>query len=162
MKKFKFKIKNVKLAFVILIILAIILLILYYNFVFSDAFAKNNFANQMIEIAEENENPIFTIQRILLYNSANAIDNSENQSLSNLSISQFTDISIYIDNSQTVSDLTDENTVKELYIDNIDITANSDMGTKILNYKNPLNFGKYQDVLSPENDRIDFAIVNTR
>ena len=161
MKKFKFKIKNVKLAFVILIILAIILLILYYNFVFSDAFAKNNFANQMIEIAEENENPIFTIQRILLYNSANAIDNSENQSLSNLSISQFTDISIYIDNSQTVSDLTDENTVKELYIDNIDITANSDMGTKILNYKNPLNFGKYQDVLSPENDRIDFAIVNT-
>ena len=161
MKKFKFKIKNVKLAFVILIILAIILLILYYNFVFSDAFAKNNFANQMIEIAEENESPIFTIQRILLYNSANAIDNSENQSLSNLSISQFTDISIYIDNSQTVSDLTDENTVKELYIDNIDITANSDMGTKILNYKNPLNFGKYQDVLSPENDRIDFAIVNT-
>ena len=161
MKKFKFKIKNVKLAFVILIILAIILLILYYNFVFSDAFAKNNFANQMIEIAEENESPIFTIQRILLYNSANAIDNSENQSLSNMAISQFTDISIYIDNSQTVSDLTDENTVKELYIDNIDITANSDIGTKILNYKNPLNFGKYQDVLNPENDRIDFTIVNT-
>ena len=161
MKKFKFKIKNVKLAFVILIILAIILLILYYNFVFSDAFARNNFANEMIEIGEENESPMFTIQRILLYNSANAIDNSENQSLSNMAISQFTDISIYIDNSQTVSDLTDENTVKELYIDNIDITANSDIGTKILNYKNPLNFGKYQDVLSPENDRIDFTIVNT-
>ena len=163
MKKFnfKFKIKNVKLAFVILIILAIILLILYYQFVFAGAFAKNNFANQMVEIAEENESPIFSVQRILLYNSANAVDNSENQSLSNMAISQYTDISIYIDNSQTVSDLTDENTVKELYIDNISVDAKSENGTKILNYKNPLNFGKYQDITSPENDRIDFNIVNT-
>ena len=161
MKKFKFKIKNVKLAFVILIVLAIILLILYYNFVFADAFAKNNFANQMVEIAEENESPIFSVQRILLYNSANAIDNSEDQSLSNMSISQYTDISIYLDNSQTVSDLTDENTVKELYIDNISVDAKSENGTRILNYKNPLNFGKYQDITSPENGRIDFNIVNT-
>lgn len=161
MRKFKFKIKNVKLAFVILIVLAIILLILYYNFIFADAFAKNNFANQMIEIAEENESPIFSVQRILLYNSANAIDNSENQSLSNMSISQYTDISIYLDNSKTISDLTDENTVKQLYIDNISIDAKSENGTKILNYKNPLNFGKYQDITRLENNRIDFNIVNT-
>ena len=161
MKKFKFKIKNVKLAFVVLIVLAIILLILYYQFVFANAFSRNNFANQMVEIAEENESPIFSIQRILLYNSANAVDNSENQSLSDLAISQYTDISIYIDNSQTVSDLTDENTVKELYIDNISITSNSENGNKILNYKNPLNFGKYQDIIKPESDRIDFNIVNT-
>lgn len=161
MKKFNFKIKNVKLAFAILIILAIILLILYYNFIFADVFARNNFANQMVEIAEENESPIFSIQRILLYNSANAVDNSEDQSLSNMSISQFTDISIYIDNSQTVADLTDENTVKELYIDNISITSKSENGTKILNYKNPLNFGKYQNIDEPEDDRIYFNIVNT-
>lgn len=163
MKKFKFnfKIRNVKLAFVILTILAIILLIIYYNFIFTKAFAKNNFANQMLEIAEENENPIFSIQKIMLYNSANAIDNSDNQSLSNMSLSQYTDISIFIDNSQTISELTDENTVKELYIDNIEIEAKSENGTKILNYKNPLNFGKYQDIQNPENDRIDFNIVKT-
>lgn len=161
MKKFNFKIKNVKLAFAILIILAIILLILYYNFIFADVFARNNFANQMVEIAEENESPIFSIQRILLYNSANAVDNSEDQSLSNMSISQFTDISIYIDNSQTVADLTDENTIKELYIDNISITSKSENGTKILNYKNPLNFGKYQNIDEPEDDKIYFNIVNT-
>lgn len=161
MKKFKFKIKNVKLAFVILIVLAIILLLIYYHFVFAKAFARNNFANQMVEISEENETPIFSVQRILLYNSANAVDNSENQSLSDMSISQYTDISIYLDNSQTVSDLTDENTVKELYIDNISMTSKSENGTKILNYKNPLNFGKYQEMASPENGRIDFNIVNT-
>ncbi len=161
MKISNFKIKNVKLAFVILIILAIIVLLLYYNFVFSTAFSRNNYANQMEEIAEENENPIFSVQRILLYSNANAVDNSENQSLSDVAISQYTDISIFIDNAQTVSDLTDENTVKELYIDNISMTTKSENGEKLLNYKNPLNFGKYQDISKPENDRIDFNIVNT-
>ena len=161
MKISNFKIKNVKLAFVILIILAIIVLLLYYNFVFSTAFSRNNYANQMEEIAEENENPIFSVQRILLYSNANAVDNSENQSLSDVAISQYTDISIFIDNAQTVSDLTDENTVKELHIDNISMTTKSENGEKLLNYKNPLNFGKYQDISKPENDRIDFNIVNT-
>ena len=161
MKISNFKIKNVKLAFVILIILAIIVLLLYYNFVFSTAFSRNNYASQMEEIAEENENPIFSVQRILLYSNANAVDNSENQSLSDVAISQYTDISIFIDNAQTVSDLTDENTVKELYIDNISMTTKSENGEKLLNYKNPLNFGKYQDISKPENDRIDFNIVNT-
>ena len=161
MKISNFKIKNVKLAFVILIILAIIVLLLYYNFVFSTTFSRNNYANQMEEIAEENENPIFSVQRILLYSNANAVDNSENQSLSDVAISQYTDISIFIDNAQTVSDLTDENTVKELYIDNISMTTKSENGEKLLNYKNPLNFGKYQDISKPENDRIDFNIVNT-
>lgn len=161
MKISKFKIKNVKLAFVILIILAIVVLLIYYRFVFSTAFSRNNYANQMEEIAEENKNPIFSVQRVLLYSSANAVDNSENQSLSNVAISQFTDISIFIDNAQTISDLTDENTVKELYIDNISMTTKSENGQKLLNYKNPLNFGKYQNITKPENDRIDFNIVNT-
>ena len=161
MKKINFKIKNVKLAFAILIILAFVLFLLYYNFVFSTAIAKNKFANQMIEISDENENPIFSIQKILLYSSANAIDNSENQSLKDLSICQYSDISIYIDNSQSSSELTDENTVKELYIDNIVITSPLDKGNKILNYKNPLSFGKYKDISELSNNRIDFNIINT-
>ena len=161
MKNLKFKIKNVKLAFVILIVLAVVLLLIYYKFIFTDAFSKNNFANQMIEIAEENQSPIFSIQRILLYNSANTVDNSQDQSLSDMAISQYTDISIFIDNSQTVSELTDENTVKELYIDNISISSKTENGTKILNYKNPLNFGKYQNIEIAKAGRIDFNIVNT-
>lgn len=161
MKDFKFKIKNVKLAFIILIIIAIITLLLYYIFVFSSLVSKHNFANQMVEISEENEKSVFGIQKILLYSSANAIDNSDNQSLSNMSISQFSDISLYIDNSQSSSELTDENTVKELYIDNISMTAKSENGIKILNYKNPLNFGKYKDIDQSTNNRIDFKIINT-
>ena len=161
MKKINFKIKNVKLAFVILIILAFIVLLLYYHFILTPSFAKSNFTNQMVEISDENENSIFNIQKILLYSNANAISNSKDQSLKDMSICQFTDLSIYIDNSQSGSELTDENTVKELYIDNIVMTSNVDKGTKILNYKNSFNAGKYMDIKQPENNRIDFTIINT-
>ncbi|MCI8471137.1 hypothetical protein [Romboutsia ilealis] len=157
----KFKIKNEKLLFTILIIALFIVFLLYYNLVFSVVFARNNFANEMIEISDENENPIFNIQKILLYSSANAIDNSEDQSLKDMSICQYTDISIYLDNTNTSSELTDENTIKQLYIDNIVATSDADIGTKILNYKNPLDFGKYKKIEEAENNRIDFNIINT-
>lgn len=157
----RIQIKNPKLVFTILIISLFIIFLLYYNLVLSVSFARNSFANNMIEIAEENENSIFNIQKIILYSNANAIDNTEEQSLQNLSISQYTDISIYIDNTSYISELTDENTIKELYIDNISIDCKSDKGYKYLNYKNPLDFGKFKNFDAPENDRIDFNIVNT-
>lgn len=157
----KLKIKNERLFFTILIITLFVVFLLYYNFVFSVVFARNAFANEMIEIADENEQTIFNIQKILLYSSANAIDNSEDQSLKDMSICQYTDISIYIDNTSTISELTNENTIKELYVDSIVATSHADMGTKILNYKNPLDFGKYKTIEAPENNRIDFNIVNT-
>ena len=161
MKFRKIQVKNERLLFAILLIALFILFILYYNFVFSEVLARNSFANQVIEIAEQNENPIFTVQRILLYNSANAIDNSDDLSLKDMSILQYTDISIYIDNLGTISDLTNENTVRELYIDNINIRPNKDIGNQLLNYKNPLSFGKYENLQLPENSRIDFNIINT-
>ncbi len=157
----KLKLQNERLVFTILIIAVFIVFLLYYNLVFSVVLARNAFANEMIEISDENENTIFNIQKILLYSSANAIDNSENQSLKDMNIHQYTDISIYIDNTSTISELTDENTIKQLYIDSIVTTSNSDIGTKILNYKNPLNFGKYEMIDFPENNTIDFNIVNT-
>lgn len=157
----KFKIKNERLVFTILIIVLFAVFLLYYNLVFSVVFARNSFANEMIEIADENENSIFNIQKILLYSNANAIDNSKDQSLKDMSICQYTDISIYIDNTSTISELTDENTIKQLYIDNIVATSSANIGNKVLNYKNPLDFGKYQMIEAPENNRIDFNIVNT-
>lgn len=157
----KIQIKNEKLIFKVLIIALFIIFLLYYNFVFSVTLARNSFANQMIEISDQNENSIFNIQKILLYSNANAIDNSENHSLKNMSICQYTDLSIYIDNTSYISDLTDENTIKELYIDNIEVTTPTDMGTKIVNYKNALDFGKYKKIQPAENNRIDFNIIST-
>ena len=161
MKKFNFKIKNVRLAFVILIILCLALVFAYYYFVLNDSIHRDNYANQMIGLSENNENTIFSIQKIVLYSNANAIDNSKDQSLSDVSICQYSDLGISIDNSQTSSELTDENTVKQLYIDNIVMTSKLDKGTKILNYKNPFSFGKYKEIESPINNRIDFKIIST-
>lgn len=159
--KLKQKIRHPKLVFFILIITLFAVFLLYYVFVFSGIFARNQFANDMINIADENEKPVFSIQKIQLYSNANVIDNSNNQSLNDLSICQYTDLAIYIDNLLTVSDLTDENTVKELYIDDIVITSKADKGNKLLNYKNPLSFGKFKILQPIENNRIDFSIVNT-
>lgn len=159
MNKMKFKIKNVKLAFALLVISAFIVLVLYNVFVFSGLNKKNEFTSQMLEIASENENPIFNIQKITTYSSADAFNEEDNRSLQNMSISQFSDLAIYLDNSLSSSDLTAENTVSELYIDNIKISANSDKGTKILNYKNPLDFTTYKDLDST--DRINFKIIRT-
>ena len=113
----------------------------------------------MIRISDNNENTIFSIQKVVLYSNANAIDNSKDQSLSDVSICQYSDLGISIDNSQSSSELTDENTVKQLYIDNIVMSSKLDKGTKILNYKNPFSFGKYKEIESPINNRIDFVLL---
>lgn len=160
MTKLNFKIKNVKLAFAIMLIVAFVIFLLYYVFVFTPLSRKNSFANQMIEISDENENTVFDVKRILLYNSAVATDNSNNLSLQNLSVSQYSDLSIYLDNSHSSSELTPETTIKELYIDNISINAGTESGTKILNYKNPSNSGKFVDLKEPSRDRINFKIIN--
>ena len=159
--QFNHKIKNVKLAFILLILVSLVVLFLYYIFIISTNNNRNTFANEMIEFSDQNEDTIFNIQKILLYSDAHVVDNSENRSLKNIDISQYTDLSIYIDNSQSGSDLTDKNTIKNLYIDNISITCKNEIGTKILNYKKPLDFGKYTEIEQPSNNRIDFKIINT-
>ena len=156
----KAKIKHVKLAFVLLILVALILIYFYYNFILKKFVCKNKFVDQMVTLSNQNENDIFSIGKIQLHSSANAVDNSKEHSLSNLNISQYTDISIHINNSGSSNDLTDENTIKKLYIDNISITPKTNMGTASLNYKSANLFGKYQELTSP-NGKIDFKILNT-
>lgn len=107
------------------------------------------------------ENTIFSIKEIILYNSANVIDNSNNPALTNLSISQYSDLSFFIDNSLENSELNDSNTIKELYIDNISITSKYENGQRILNYKSPLSFGKYTNLEMPEDDKINFRVIRT-
>ena len=152
-------IKNIKVFMIVLSIIILVLLALYSNFVFSPIIERNKFANNVV--AQSDENSIFHLENILWYNSATLVNNSDEQTLNSMSICQFSDISIYIDNKLENSELTDENTVKELYIDNISLTSKLYIGTQILNYKNPMYFGKYIDVANNENGRIDFRIINT-
>ena len=156
----KIKIKHEKLLLAALIIL-LILSILGYDYIFYTSYARDEFFQTSLKIANQNQNSVFRISRILLYSSGDAIDNSYNKSLQNLSICQYTDIAITIDNTSYISDLTTTNTVKELYIDNIEITTNAQKGSPYLNYKDLNSFATFNLLDVPENGRIDFNIIHT-
>ena len=158
MKKLNIKHDKLLLAFLIIIL---IFCVLCYAYIFYSSYARNEFAQQAIKISKENQNSVFRVSRILLYSSANAVDNSDNQSLQDLGICQYTDIALTIDNTSYISDLTTTNTVKEMYIDNIQVTMNSTDGSSYLNYKNLNDFGKFSVLNAHENGRIDFNIINT-
>lgn len=157
----KIKVKNHKAVFTILILILCLLLFLYYDLIFKVTYAKYEFANQAVAIADQNDNPVFKIHKILVYSSANAIDKSENESLKDLSIFQYSDIAIYLDNTSAIYDMTNENTIKQLYIDNISITTGSSKGHQYVTYKNALDFAKYKKIQETKNDKIEYKIVNT-
>lgn len=77
----------------------------------------------------------------------------------NLSISQYTDIAIYI--STNSDKLTDSNTIRALYIDNINYKNLPNIGTPSLYYQNPLKFATnsiYSDYLI--DNHLTYNILN--
>ena len=42
--------------------------------------------------------------------------------------------------------LTEENTISEIYIDDIKVTSESTLGNKVVGYKSPLDLGKYRNI----------------
>ncbi len=141
-------------------IVLLILSIFVYTHIFKVENVKKTYAEETTKFIENNENPVFKIGQIVLYSSANAIDNS-NGDLKDIDISQFTDMEIYIDNKVKTTEITAENTINEMYISNIKIESQSKDGEKIFNYKNPQNCGKYVDLSNWEADGILFNIART-
>lgn len=141
-------------------IILLVLSIFTYRYIFSVESLKKNYAEETTKFIENNENPVFKIGQIILYSSANAIDNS-NGDLKDIDISQFTDMEIYIDNKVKSEEITAENTINEMYINNIKIESKSNETEKIFNYKNPQNCGKYVDLSNWEADGILFNITRT-
>lgn len=148
--------KNLILPLMIIIILVI--LVLDYKFIFKKIYERNKCAKEYVFFAANNEAPKFKISKIIKYSSAEAIDNTVEQNLQDLSICQYSDIAIYIDNF--ADDLTEENTVKELYIDNFNVDLEYATGIPTLYYKNPLEISKFRVTESNKiNDRIDYEII---
>lgn len=147
-----------KLVTVIILCILLILSTIGYKFIIEKIYATKQFENQLVDLAEKNEIPIFYLRKIMLYSSAGVLDNSENQNLSNIDISQFTDIAIYIDNGQE-GGLSAENTINRLWIDGFKIEANEKWNNKFISYKNPYEFGKFI-ISNPVNDgKIEFKVL---
>lgn len=145
---------------IIVIIFLGIISILGYKYIFEVETLRNRYAEESVEFIENNNNPVFRIGQIILYSSASATDNSDGQ-LKNIDISQFTDMSIYIDNKGKIEEITPENTINEMYITNIKIESALENGEKIFNYKNPKKTGKYVELNNWQQDGILFSIINT-
>jgi len=150
----------IKILIILLEIILLVIAIFAYKFIYTKEINKVKYAEESQKFVDENKEPIFKIDKIILYNSANGIDNSDGK-LQSIDISQFTDIVIYLNNTNKIKEITAENTINQMYIDNIKITSKSENGEKILNYKNPYNSGKYQDLKNYENNGIYFKILNS-
>ena len=157
----KLNVRKFKIILSILLVILCVLGVICYNVILYKHFMKEKFADNVVKIAEGNESAVFKVHKVMLYSSANAVDVTDTQALQGLHISQYTDIAIFLDNTSYIYDLTNENTVNQLYIDNIQIKVNGALGHPLLNYKNALDFAKYKDLQEPVDGRIDFNVMNT-
>lgn len=147
-----------KLKTVIVLCVLLILCSIGYKLIIERTSSTKEFQNELVKLAEKNEIPVFYIQKIMLYSSAGVIDNSENQNLSNIDISQYTDLAIYLKNGNE-DGLTADNTISKLWIDEINIEANEKWNNKYVTYKNPYEFGKFTNSELVNDTKIEYKVM---
>ena len=148
------KILILLLAIAIVILIGFVILNSLKNYRVNDIFAQESEKKQ-----EELDNPIFEIEKVLIYSAANVEDKSENSNLSNIYVSQFTDFAIYINNMVTIEELTEENTVNSIYVDNIEVSKTS-LGTQKFFYKSIDNLCIYKKI-SESASKIEFNVLHS-
>lgn len=154
------KAKLVKITLPILCLIILAILYIDSQFIFGERRTRNQFVRELLPIAEANKEPIFCVSKIIKYSSADASDNTTEQNLQDLSIHQYSDMAIYIDNLR--EELTEENTVKELYLDDFNIDLGYSYGAPTLFYKNPLEISKYRIIDENEiQDELTYHIIYT-
>ena len=154
--------KKEKIIMILLIGLLFIIAYIYYDFIIYTKITQDVFSDEIVSFAKDNEKTIFTVDKIVMYSSADAIDNTIEQNLQKLNICQYTDIAIFIKNRNEIQELSEENIVNKMYIDNIKIEYDLDIGNRMFCYKSPYNYGKFRLFEQEEfADRIDFNVLNT-
>lgn len=125
-----------------MLIFLLIIIAFGVSFIFYYTNIQKNFQNHLAHNQTPKKSNTFKISKIFLFSSADAIQNeAANKSTWNVNVSQFTDIAIYIDN-HSENGFSKENTISNLYIDNIQYIDSPSLGTPILYYKNQNDFGK--------------------
>ena len=154
----KLKIIKKILFLILLILLLIVIGLIIFN---SLQIYRSNviFAQESEQKQNELDNPIFSIEKILIYSAANVSDTSEDSNLSNINISQFTDFAIYINNTETIEELTEENTVNSIYIDNIEVSP-TNLGTQKVYYKASDDLCIYKKV-GESLSKIEFNVLHS-
>lgn len=136
-----------------------IMLFLFLGYTVSGTYInKIAFEKDVLNTASKNEETIFSIENITLFSSADS--NAQIQANSSLNLQnlfQYTDIAIFL--KPHGSELTNKNTLKTVYIDNINFVTKPEIGTPGLYYKNLSDFAtsKHAEQNIIEN-KLDFEI----
>lgn len=147
----------IKLFFIIFLL--IIIIVLSYNYIFLKFTNKHNLEMNSIHFFEKSSN--FTINKIILYTNAYGVNKNTNFQQSNwiLDLYQYTDIAIFIDNG--TDDLNSSNTIKKIYIEDINFYNSPKSGTTSLYYLDSGYFGTetYSEDYKIDNT-LEFTILN--
>lgn len=110
-----------KSDFIEIVIGILLFLIIFFIIIFfADHFDYlNDYENSISELEVNYTNRIFSVDKIIIYSSAYATKSINSNS--NFDISQYSDIAIFINNNSN-NTFTKENTIKQLYIDNIKLS----------------------------------------
>lgn len=124
----------------IILFLIILIICIFYNFIWSKFQNKHRFEKSTIQMSESLENSPFSLAKVILYSSAYGNNKNTTFQQTNwiLDIFQYTDIAIYIKNTE--NELNSSNSVKKLFLENISISTPK-LGSPNLYYLNTLNFG---------------------
>ena len=171
---------NIKKVILPLFVVILTLIIIIFLTIIINKQKSNEFVKSYEILAEKNKEPKFSIDKIYICSSANAVDTTSEHNLDILELYQYTDIAIYL-NNHNEEGLNNLNTVKELCIDNIEINLLNDAengtgksGETRLFYTNLLKIGSKDEikkiignkiennsiVLPEEQKRINFEIIS--
>lgn len=131
---------------IIFFLILTIILIMLIDFIYSSYSNKANFENSILYQTQNTNNSIFSIDKMTFFSSCNAISSvNANSSITIQDLYQFTDIAIFINNNSDDENYNLQNTLKEVYIENISFTTLPALGEPSLYYQTLSNFasGKF-------------------
>ncbi len=162
-KNLKNNFKKINFKFIAILIFTIVLIIFFilliYNF-FTINKSANLMAEDYISFVENNKNPIFSINNIIYFSSADSKYKTSSQT--NFTIENlytYTDIAIFINNNS--EEYTMENTLKSLRIENIKFATTPKIGSFALYYKDLNKFANSEFIETNKIDsNLDFTITS--
>lgn len=147
--------KNIKIILTCVIVLLIAFLFFLIYLVILNLKSNNLYE---FNFASNNTDKIFSINKCVFFSSCDT--KNKTASASNFTIEnlyQYTDMAFFINNNNT--ELSKENTLHSLSINNIQINEYPSIGEPTMYYKNVNNFAK-SDIIDSNliNDQLDFTI----
>lgn len=146
--------QNKKVIYIFMIIILTIILFFLFQKVYNKLLYKRNFENSIISFAENNQETIFKINKIVFFSSCdskNKLASASNFTIQNLYT--YTDIALFIDNGSEEDIM--KNTLKKVKLTNIKFTKEPIVGKANLYYKQIDKFAKSE---FEENNKIDKEI----